>query len=90
MYIAKLGHHVIEPGTDITIEGIEDFSFKVLKVLKTGFTIEWSVGENKGQKDTIPFSMFKGIGQEIELVEVSNSTTDPNAAFLHRRLSNGN
>lgn len=90
MYIAKLAGHVIEPGTNLEIQdnGLQ-FAFIVQEVKQRHFVVRWTKGENAGERDTIPFSLFEGIGQPITIMRVEDhygQTLEPNQAWLYKRL----
>ena len=89
MYMAKIGNVPVEVGTIVEMAQIENFKFEVLEIRERDFRIRWAAGKTKGQMDSIPYSLFAGIGNPVEVVEVSDNPTDPNRAFLYRRLSNG-
>ena len=85
MYIAKLGGHTITEGTELEIQGVDDFKFRVLEVRKNSFKVEWLSGDSVGKEDSIPHSLFAGLGQEIEVIEVLDDG-NPNQSFLARKL----
>jgi len=86
MYIAKIAGYTISPGTDLTIEGVENFRFQVLEVRKDDFRVMWLDGDHAGSKDSIPHSLFGGIGQTVHVFEVDDDTREPNRAFLTKKL----
>jgi len=85
MYLAKMSGSLVEPGTTIEITGVDDFKCEVLAVHPEHFDIKWLLGENKGKVDKLPFSIF---GHDaVSVFEVKDSTSEPNKAWLYKRMT---
>jgi len=84
MYYAKIAGQIITAGTEIEVPGLDDFNFRVIEVEETCFVVVW-IGSTH-TSNTIPFSFFRELGIEVEVIKIPDTSKDPNEAFLIKRL----
>jgi len=84
MYYAKIAGQIITAGTEIEVPGLDNFNFRVIEIDKTSLIVDW-IGEGF-DSNNIPFSFFRELGIEVEVIKIPDTSKDPNEAFLIKRL----
>jgi hypothetical protein len=84
MYYAKIAGQMVMAGIEIEVPGLDNFNFRVIEINETSLIVDW-IGEGF-DSNTIPFSFFRELGIEVEVIKISDTSKDPNEAFLIKRL----
>lgn len=82
MYIAKVNGEIVLEGDVIDINGVSSLVFNVIGITPKQFKVRWATGAIKGRIEYMPLHIFG----DVEVIEVSDDSRDPNISFLLRRL----
>lgn len=83
MFVIRIGSLYVKEGSEVEMPDIFPSPFRVLNINESRLKVEF-IGPQLTGIDSIPTSLFIASGGK--LVEVFDGNSDPNSAFLLRKL----